>query len=266
MVRDVEPVAHLAAVAVERQPLALERVRDEERDQLLRVLVRAVGVRPARDRGVDPECPDVRRDVQVARRLGDPTDEIRGRWVALQQARGIADDFTLELPELNTFSFVLAGDTGEGDHSQYAVVPGLLNVGQGTSFMIALSDVIYPTGDINEYVDKFFRPYSGYPSPIYAVPGNHDWYDGLGGYMRHFCGCVTGFGAGRVCLGLRQSRAARSYDLQTGSAANSQDPIGSSIHRIFGSSESTPESSGISTANRATGCAGCQPAPRPRFC
>jgi hypothetical protein len=129
------------------------------------------------------------RNDRLARRLDDPTDEIRGRWVALQQARGIADDFTLELPELNTFSFVLAGDTGEGDHSQYAVVPGLLNVGQGTSFMIALSDVIYPIGDINEYVDKFFRPYAGYPSPIYAVPGNHDWYDGLGGYMRHFCGC-----------------------------------------------------------------------------
>jgi hypothetical protein len=49
-----------------------------------------------------------------------------------------------------------------------------------------MSDVIYPIGDGNDYVDKFFRPYGGYLAPIYALPGNHDWYDGLGGFMRHF--------------------------------------------------------------------------------
>jgi hypothetical protein len=53
--------------------------------------------------------------------------------------------------------------------------------------MIIASDVIYPVGSVNDYPAKFFRPYQKYPGPIYAVPGNHDWYDGLGGFMRVFC-------------------------------------------------------------------------------
>ncbi len=63
----------------------------------------------------------------------------------------------------------------------------MLKVGEGTSFAVIASDVIYPTGSGNEYEDKFFRPYKDYDAPIYAVPGNHDWYDGLGGFMRVFC-------------------------------------------------------------------------------
>ena len=48
-------------------------------------------------------------------------------------------------------------------------------------------DVVYPDGDVNEYVGKFFIPFADYPRPIYAIPGNHDWLDGLVGFMRHFC-------------------------------------------------------------------------------
>ncbi|HEX4814420.1 MAG TPA: metallophosphoesterase [Nonomuraea sp.] len=81
----------------------------------------------------------------------------------------------------------MLGDTGEGDASQYAVVPGMLRIGAETAFAIVASDVIYPTGSGNEYGDKFFRPYKDYDAPIYAIPGNHDWYDGLGGFMRVFC-------------------------------------------------------------------------------
>nr|WP_236714989.1 metallophosphoesterase [Nonomuraea pusilla] len=85
------------------------------------------------------------------------------------------------------FSFLLLGDTGEGDASQYAVVPGMLKAGHDTSFAIIASDVVYPAGSGNEYGDKFFRPYKDYDAPIYAIPGNHDWYDGLSGFMRVFC-------------------------------------------------------------------------------
>ena len=49
----VQPLPHLLAVAVDGQRLALERVRDEERDELLRVLVRAICVGAAGDRGAD---------------------------------------------------------------------------------------------------------------------------------------------------------------------------------------------------------------------
>ena len=53
MVFDVQPVTRLTAVAVDGQRLAVERVRDEERDDLLGILVRPEGIRAAGDRGVD---------------------------------------------------------------------------------------------------------------------------------------------------------------------------------------------------------------------
>jgi hypothetical protein len=129
------------------------------------------------------------RNDPLVRLFGDPTDEQRRRWVAAQRERGAPQDFSLDRSDLgNSFSCLIAGDTGEGTHPQFAVVPGLLEAGRGTSFLVVMSDVIYPIGNVNEYVDKFFRPYSKYQAPIYAIPGNHDWYDGLGGFMRHFCG------------------------------------------------------------------------------
>ena len=69
VVLHVEPVADLPPVAVERKRLAVERVRDEQRDQLLRVLARAVRVRPACDAGVDTERPHRCEHLQIAARL-----------------------------------------------------------------------------------------------------------------------------------------------------------------------------------------------------
>ena len=66
--------------------------------------------------------------------------------------------------------------------------PGCSRSAQGTGFAVIASDVIYPAGSADDYDDKFFRPYQDYRAPIYAIPGNHDWYDGLGGFMRVFCG------------------------------------------------------------------------------
>lgn len=127
------------------------------------------------------------RNEILAQLFGDPSDEVRRRWMTVRRERGIDPDFRIK-PEVGPeFSFLVIGDTGEGDASQYAVVPGLLKIGEGTAFAVLASDVIYPTGAGDEYEDKFFRPYQGYPAPIYAIPGNHDWYDGLGGFMRVFC-------------------------------------------------------------------------------
>ena len=69
------------------------------------------------------------------------------------------------------FSFLLLGDPGEGDNSQYAVVPPLLAESEGTDFTVICSDVIYPAGELADYRNKFFRPYRDLECPIYAVPG-----------------------------------------------------------------------------------------------
>ncbi len=144
------------------------------------------------------------RNDPLARHLGDPTDEERKRWVAGQQAKGVSREFEIDRTDLGeSFSCLIMGDTGEGTHPQYAVVPGLLEAGADTSFLVVISDVIYPIGNVNEYVDKFFRPYRDYPAPIYAIPGNHDWYDGLGGFMRHFCAAAPLDGARPPGRGLK---------------------------------------------------------------
>ena len=148
---------------------------------------------PARVRNLSWLNPAVlwrsRNDV-LARWLGDPTDDERRRWVARRRAAGAPPDFAVAREDPDSFAFMVLGDTGEGDAPQYAVVPGFLAMGAGTRFALVVSDVIYPTGSVNEYGTKFFRPYKDYDAPIYAVPGNHDWYDGLGGFMRVFCGAA----------------------------------------------------------------------------
>ncbi|MGY9065970.1 metallophosphoesterase family protein [Streptomyces sp. CAS3] len=127
------------------------------------------------------------RNGVLASWFGDPTGRTRGRWVARRQSAGAPADkvFRREVPD--PFSFMVIGDTGEGGESQYAAVPGFLKTGQGTEFAVITSDVIYPVGSADDYADKFFRPYRDYPAPIYAIPGNHDWYEDLGAFMRVFC-------------------------------------------------------------------------------
>ncbi|MET8446216.1 metallophosphoesterase [Streptomyces sp. NPDC005209] len=127
------------------------------------------------------------RNGTVASWFGDPTGRTRSRWVAQRAAAGARADKVIrrEVPE--RFSFMVIGDTGEGDDSQYAVVPGFLRASRGTDFAVIASDVIYPVGSTDDYGTKFFRPYQDYRAPIYAIPGNHDWYEDLGGFMRVFC-------------------------------------------------------------------------------
>jgi len=145
-----------------------------------------------------------RNDI-VARWFGDPVDGLRDRWVARQLEQGVDPDFVIPHAQ-DAFSFMLLGDTGEGEAPQYAVVPGAMKIGQGTDFMVIASDVIYPVGSVNDYPEKFFRPYQSYPQPIYAVPGNHDWYDGNFGFMRIFCGAPrplpVGVGSGSPWRGI----------------------------------------------------------------
>ncbi|MES9525857.1 metallophosphoesterase family protein [Streptomyces capoamus] len=128
------------------------------------------------------------RNGVLASWFGDPTGRTRSRWVARRAAAGAPADKVIRRDVPERFSFMVMGDTGEGDDSQYAVVPGFLKESRGTDFAVIASDVIYPVGAAGDYGDKFFRPYRDYPAPIYAVPGNHDWYEDLGAFMRVFCG------------------------------------------------------------------------------
>jgi uncharacterized membrane protein HdeD (DUF308 family) len=82
------------------------------------------------------------------------------------------------------FSFLVIGDTGEGDPSQYSLISRYLALGKNddVKFLVVSSDVIYPAGSMEDYESNFYLPFQGFAKPIYAIPGNHDWYDALEGF------------------------------------------------------------------------------------
>lgn len=146
-----------------------------------------------------------RNDV-LSRWFGDPTDEMRREWLRrLDTYATVAseplpprDRLVDRFAARDAVSVALLGDPGEGDASQYVVVPVLLRVAGDTDLAVVVSDVIYPAGGVRSYEDRFYRPYAGYPAPIYALPGNHDWYDGLTGFMTTFCDAPPDAGAPKV--------------------------------------------------------------------
>jgi hypothetical protein len=128
------------------------------------------------------------RNDGLIRGVHDVVKDERPRWVAAQRDAGAPPDLRLDHTDLEDLTCLIVGDPGEGDRSQRAVALALPAEESASDLMVVLSDVVYPTGDVNEYEEKFHQMYAHYPRPIYALPGNHDWYDGLDGFMWHFCG------------------------------------------------------------------------------
>ena len=127
-------------------------------------------------------------------------DERRMRWVAAQRAAGRDPYVPVSLPDAS--SLLLLGDPGEMDPSQYVLVRDVHAC--ETDALLLMSDVVYPAGNINAWRDAVYLPYLAAPAeawnvaakgvdvtprrrPIFAMPGNHDWYDGLSGFMYHAC-------------------------------------------------------------------------------
>jgi 3',5'-cyclic AMP phosphodiesterase CpdA len=86
------------------------------------------------------------------------------------------------------FSFIVIGDTGEGDASQLVLKDSLLRAASADDvrFIVVASDVVYPTGAMKDYESRFWLPFKGVTRPVYAIPGNHDWYDALEGFVATF--------------------------------------------------------------------------------
>ena len=161
---------------------------------------------------------------QVAKEIesgqpGSIVDRRRMRWVAGQRDRGVRCEIPVRLPDSTGMLFL--GDPGEMDASQYVLVRDLGLVanglrGTGVDTALLMSDVVYPAGDVNQWADAVYLPYFGLPPTawadaamkyaaghpgstppapgplrgfnVLAMPGNHDWYDGLNGFMFHACG------------------------------------------------------------------------------
>ena len=99
-------------------------------------------------------------------------------------------------------------DLGDGFNPTYALASLLaqekleLAAGAGSPFLtrrggilVMGGDEVYPTAATEEYRDRLVGPYRAalpctappdHPQ-LFAIPGNHDWYDGLTAFMRAFC-------------------------------------------------------------------------------
>jgi uncharacterized membrane protein HdeD (DUF308 family)/3',5'-cyclic AMP phosphodiesterase CpdA len=115
--------------------------------------------------------------------------------MAMVQASGenILDPkaFNLAQPDVADtadFSFVVIGDPGEGDASQLVLKDQILKVTNkpDVRFLVVSSDIVYPSGALRDYEKKFWMPFKGVEKPVYAIPGNHDWYDALDGFTTTF--------------------------------------------------------------------------------
>jgi hypothetical protein len=94
---------------------------------------------------------------------------------------------------LRSFSFIILGDTGEGDKSQYATLPLIRAL--DPDFLIINGDLAYPAGRVEDFIQGFFEPYQGLQRPIWAVPGNHEYYSPNSGREFHEIFCTRKYEA-----------------------------------------------------------------------
>jgi uncharacterized membrane protein HdeD (DUF308 family) len=117
------------------------------------------------------------------------TDGWRREMVRAVRAAKPGESFDVRPQGLEgDWSFLVIGDPGEGDSSQRALSHQILRVASGADvrFMVISSDVVYPTGSMKNYEANFWLPFQGFERPVYAIPGNHDWYDALEGFAATF--------------------------------------------------------------------------------
>jgi hypothetical protein len=109
-------------------------------------------------------------------------------------------------------------DTGDGWHPTYAVAYALAqpslelrdpagdaHATERGQLLVFGGDLVYPTASREQYQRRLVAPFeaaSSHMRPreaphVFAIPGNHDWYDGLSAFLRLFCSDVGGrdFGA-----------------------------------------------------------------------
>ena len=143
------------------------------------------------------------------------TDEWREAMIAAVERAvvptGVARESLFEVRpagvgEAGDFSFLVLGDPGEGDPSQASLRDRYLDLGRrpDVRFLVISSDVVYPDGAARDYEFNFYLPFKGFEKPIYAIPGNHDWFSALDGFAANLMEPV----AARAAMDAREALTA----------------------------------------------------------
>jgi hypothetical protein len=137
-------------------------------------------------------------------------------------------------PADQPFWFDFVADTGDGWNPTYAVARLLAEPSlaweketlQAGRLLVMGGDQVYPTASRDEYQARLIAPFEQASADannppdvarvdLYAIPGNHDWYDGLRAFLGVFCGRRiksdwSGDSPGRK-YGIWQTKQTRSY-------------------------------------------------------
>ncbi|WP_396172773.1 metallophosphoesterase [Flavobacterium sp.] len=166
------------------------------------------------------------------------TDQWRTEMVKAVESNPTAASFQINptgVTATNDFSFLIIGDPGEGDASQYILHDQIVRNAYKdlVKFVVISSDVVYPDGAMKDYEKNFWLPMKGVNKPVYAIPGNHDWYDALEGFAATFFDStsarlamharrnadlnLTSAGSEKVSAQIKEAARLRSeYDVPTG--------------------------------------------------
>ncbi len=120
-------------------------------------------------------------------------------------------------PADRDFWFDYVADLGDGFHPTYSIawllaqekltLRGEKAVTQRGRILFMGGDQVYPTAGREEYLNRTVGPYraalpyladEANAPHLYAVPGNHDWYDGLSAFLRQFAQKDRWIGAWRT--------------------------------------------------------------------
>jgi hypothetical protein len=151
-------------------------------------------------------------------------------------------------------------DIGDGFHATYAVayslgraqlpVTGVLGTLPRGQVLVLGGDAVYPTPSPSNYDDRLRGPLKaalptmppGQEQPtLYALPGNHDWYDGLTEFLRVFGGANTTIGGWttrqkRSYFALKLPHRWWLFALDAQEGAHIDDPQLEYFHRIINES------------------------------
>ena len=171
------------------------------------------------------EFADRREAMSMAREIDPDAIDPAYRYAAAEDGTAAGD-----------FWFDFVADTGDGWNPTFAIarllatpalkVEGLSEPLPMGRLLVMGGDQVYPTASRDEYQRRLIAPFEaaaqGQPwrtDPpsvhLYAVPGNHDWYDGLLAFLGIFCrrrqaGAFAAARDGRD-VGGRRTQQTRSY-------------------------------------------------------
>jgi hypothetical protein len=124
------------------------------------------------------------------------------------------------VPECTEMWLDYVADVGDGFNTTFSVawllsrdeleVEGVSQPTPRADVLVLGGDQVYPSATRDTYRDRMAGPYaaalpavSGHVPVLFAIPGNHDWYDGLTSFTRQFCQ--------RRTIGAWQTEQFRSY-------------------------------------------------------